>query len=208
MYNLTIVIPSYNEKELFNIIKKLKKKNILIIDDGSKIKVSKQIAVSNKVSIIRNNKNKGYEYSLLKGLGIAVKNSKYILTMDADGEHLCSNINKFYNFTKKNKIDLLIGSRSRFNRFSEKLLSLLFSIKYNIKDPISGFKIYNSAKLQEIIKKNKFKNNFLIDLLKIFIDNKYIVKSYNIKSSKNNFRKSSFTNFITNIKILSLIKYL
>ena len=128
--------------------------------------------------------------------------------MDADGEHLCSNINKFYNFTKKNKIDLLIGSRSRFNRFSEKLLSLLFSIKYNIKDPISGFKIYNSAKLQEIIKKNKFKNNFLIDLLKIFIDNKHIVKSYNIKSSKNNFRKSSFSNFITNIKILSLIKYL
>ena len=70
--------------------------------------------------------------------------------MDADGEHSISNINKSYIYCKKNKIDLLIGSRSRMNRFSEKYISKLFFKKYNIRDPLSGFKIYNSKKLSKI----------------------------------------------------------
>ena len=208
MHNLIIVIPSYNEKKLLYLIKKLKKKQILIIDDGSKIKINTQIKETNKLRIIKNKKNKGYEYSLLKALKLAANNSRYILTMDADGEHLCSNINKFYIYARNNKVDLLIGSRSRLNRLSEKLLSLLFSMRYNIKDPLSGFKIYDSAKLKKMIYRNKFKEDFLIDLIKNFIVNKFIVKNYNIKSSKNNLRRSSLSNFKTTFKILALVKYL
>ena len=80
--------------------------------------------------------------------------------MDADGEHLKSNIEKSYNYVRKNRIDLLIGSRSRLNRFSEKVLSLLFSLKYKSKDPLSGVKIYKIESLRKINNKNIFKEDF------------------------------------------------
>ena len=116
MYSLIIVIPCYNEKNIFNLVKKLKKYPLIIVDDGSKDNIKKKIIQNNKIQIIRNKINKGYEYSLIKGLKKAVKNRyKYILTMDADGEHLESNIDKSYNFAEKNKIDLLIGARSRLD---------------------------------------------------------------------------------------------
>ena len=208
MHNLVIVIPSYNEDNLLDVVKKLNQYNILIIDDGSKIKVKKILINTHRIKILRNVENKGYEYSLIKGFKFAVNRSKYILTMDADGEHLHSNIIKFYNYAKKNKIDLLIGSRSRLNRLSEKILSILFLKKFDIKDPLSGFKIYNSKELKKIIKTKKFDNAFLVDLIKIFFEKGLKVKNYNIKSSKKNHRKSSFPNLKTSFKILTLIKYI
>jgi hypothetical protein len=208
MHNLIIIIPSYNEKNLLNVVKKLKQYNILIIDDGSEIKVKKNIIETSKIKIIRNPKNRGYEYSLIKGFEAAVNKSKYILTMDADGEHIYSNVSKFYNYANKHKIDLLIGSRSRLNRLSEKFISMLFLKKFKIKDPLSGFKIYDSKKLKKIIKTNKFNNDFLVDLIKVFIQNGLKVKNYNIKSSKKNSRKSRYPYIKTNLKILTLIKHL
>lgn len=208
MYNLIIVIPCYNEINLLNLINKIKKYNIIIVDDGSKIPVKNKIVKNKNIKIIRNKSNKGYEYSLVKGLKKAVKVSRYVLSMDADGEHLESNIKNFYNYAKNNNVDILIGARSRMNRFSEKILSLFFYFKYKIKDPLSGFKIYNSKELKKIIKTKKFDNAFLVDLIKIFFEKGLKVKNYNIKSSKKNHRKSSFPNLKTSFKILTLIKYI
>ncbi len=208
MYSLIIVIPCYNEKNIFNLVKKLKKYPLIIVDDGSIVNIKKKIIQNNKIQIIRNKINKGYEYSLIKGLKKAVKNRyKYILTMDADGEHLESNIDKSYNFAEKNKIDLLIGARSRLNRFSEEILSLLFSIKYNIKDPISGFKIYKTQELDKIINKIEFKYDFLIDITKIFIKKNLNVKNYNIKSSKKA-KPSKHSNISSQLRIFYQLKYL
>ena len=79
MYSLIIVIPCYNEKNIFNLVKKLKKYPLIIVDDGSKDNIKKKIIQNNKIQIIRNKINKGYEYSLIKGLKKAVKNRyKYI----------------------------------------------------------------------------------------------------------------------------------
>ena len=98
MYNLIIVIPCYNEKNISNLIRKLKDYAIIIVDDGSKINIKDIINENKKIKIIRNKVNKGYEYSLVKGLKEAAKYYyKYVLTMDADGEHLKSNIDKSYN---------------------------------------------------------------------------------------------------------------
>jgi len=208
MYNLTIVIPCYNEINLPNLIKKIKKYNIIIVDDGSEVPVKNKIVNSKNIRIIRNKSNKGYEHSLIKGLKKAVKISRYVLTMDADGEHLKSNIENFYNYAKNNNLDILIGARTRMNRISEKILSLFFYFKYKIKDPLSGFKIYKSRELRIIFKENKPKEDFLVDVTKAFIKKKLKIKNYNIKSSKKPYRSSSMTSLRTNLRILSLVKYL
>ena len=65
--SLAIVIPSFNEKKNFNnILKKINKKyNLLIIDDCSSDGTSSYLK-KNKIFFIRNNKNLGYEKSLIK----------------------------------------------------------------------------------------------------------------------------------------------
>ena len=78
--------------------------------------------------------------------------TKYILTMDADGELPVKNIPKIINMIKRKKYDLIVGKRSNFNRFSENLLDKIFRSKFGLKDPISGFKLYKLKSLKKIIK--------------------------------------------------------
>ena len=79
-----------------------------------------------RVKFIYNKQNLGYESSLLKGFQyIKNKDFDYVLTLDADGEHSISNINKFFNYCNKFSPDLIVGNRTRKNRFSENELCYL-----------------------------------------------------------------------------------
>ena len=128
--------------------------------------------------------------------------------MDADGEHPIKSINKIYNYCVNKNADLVIGSRSRYNRISEFILSFLFQKFYKIYDPISGFKIYKSKVLNSIIKNNKIGNFFLVDLLFFFLKRKFLVKNFNILSSKKT-RPTKLKGFFkTNLKILLCLKFI
>ena len=163
MYNFVILIPSFNEEKTLNIIlKKLKTYKVIVVDDCSFDNTNKLKNKYKRVKFIYNKQNLGYESSLLKGFQyIKNKDFDYVLTLDADGEHSISNINKFFNYCNKFSPDLIVGNRTRKNRFSEKTISLLFNLRYEILDPLSGFKIYNIKKLSQILKNYKKKNVFL-----------------------------------------------
>ena len=205
MFRLKVIIPSLNETRIYKIINKLKNDyDLIVIDDGSKKKIKNYIKNCPRVTILRNKSTKGYEKSLLKGFKFSSSKYEYLLTMDADGEHPISNIKKIYNYAKKNKIDLVVGSRSRLNRFSEKILSFLFFKFFKIKDPLSGFKIYNTKILKKIISKKNIKNDFLVDLIKHFIKLNHRVSYININSSKSKRGKSKLPKIGTHFKILNL----
>ncbi len=173
-----------------------------------KKKIKNYIKNSSKITILRNKNTKGYEKSLLKGFKYSSSKYEYILTMDADGEHPISNIKKIYNYAKKNKMDLVVGSRSRLNRFSEKIYSFLFYKFFKIKDPLSGFKIYNTKILKKIVLTKNIKDDFLVDLIKHFIKLNHKVSYLNINSSKIKKGNSKLPTIGTHFKILKLIKYL
>ena len=97
------------------------------------------------MSWIKNNQNIGYEASIIKGIKYIFKNYryiKYVATIDADGELLPKFIPMLLRNLIKDDLDIIIGSRNKMNRFSEHMLKFIFNIKFNIDDPISGFKIY------------------------------------------------------------------
>ena len=82
--------------------------------------------------------------------------------MDADGEHSTKNLQKIVKFCQKYNPDLVIGNRNRKNRYLELILSYLFKLRFNVLDPLSGFKAYKIDKLNFVLKRNKINRKVLI----------------------------------------------
>ena len=113
---VTIIIPAYNEEntvgrvlsETVSIMDEINiPYEVIVVDDGSTDKTG--LIVSNhKVTLLKNDKNRGKGYSLRKALQHS--QGEIIVTMDADGEHnpkeLPDVIKPLFNGT-----DIVAGSR-------------------------------------------------------------------------------------------------
>jgi len=175
MRDLIILIPCRNDgKSLEKIILKLKKYNLLIIDDFSSDNTY-SLKFHYEINYLRNKKNLGYEKTLIKGFKYILKRMKqinFVITLDADGQHNLREIPKFYKYIKSNKIDLVVGNRRKKNRKIEDKLSELSKKKYGIYDPICGFKAYKKKILKIIMKKIK-QNLYLSDVIPICAKNNF-----------------------------------
>ena len=136
-----------------------------------------------------------------------LKKKKYIITFDADNEHKIKDISRFEKLTQKKNVDLLIGQRNSFNRFFEKIISLIFEKNFYLRDPLSGFKLYNTKALKKNLKNVK-KNLFLVDLTILILRKKKLTSNVLINVNKriDNPRIGSFVK--VNFKLLKIIFYL
>ena len=82
-----------------------------------------------------------------RGFSFALKKFKYIITIDADGQHDPRYLHKIQKYLKK-KYDLVITQRKKFPRISEKIFSIYTNKYFNSPDLLSGMKgySYNLAK--------------------------------------------------------------
>jgi glycosyltransferase involved in cell wall biosynthesis len=167
---VAIVIPCYNEeKTILKVIFKVTEFGTpIIVNDCSSDKSLALIEnIKEKVIIITNNQNLGYEKSLQLGFETAYKkNFKYVITFDADNQFKAKDIGLLIENLKDNQI--VIGERVKFQRFSEHLFSFFFYIFYKIKDPLSGLKLY---------KINLFKENNCIFDSKNLIGTELLIKA-------------------------------
>ena len=167
-HKIIVVIPSYNElRTLKNIIISVNKLlPVMVIDDCSDDGTC-EFLKKKKIPYIRNNKQIGYENSLIKSFKYIIKFKKkisHIITMDADGEHPPKELKKFM---KLKNYNLVIGKRDNFNRKIEYFISYIFKKKFKLLDPLSGFKMYSVKILKEIKKFEK--DYFLVDLASYII---------------------------------------
>jgi len=201
-FSLGIIIPARNEeKTIKKVIDSIKKYgDIVVVDDSSSDKTL-SILKKSRTKYLRNYSHKGYEETVLKGIKhLLKKNYKYIATFDADGEH----DHKFFlNLKKNSSFDLIIGQRKSFNRFSEYLFSFITNNLFNIKDPCSGLKIYNTKILKKInIKNENILNTSIIFKIK-FLGGKIIHKILKVKKRKDGSRLGN--KLIVNINIIYCI---
>ena len=164
MYGLSIIIPTYNEKEnlkilipkIYSIIK-VKKFEILIVDDdskdGTRQLIKKMLLLFKNLKYIS---RKTKPRDLSKSCVLGFNKSKYnnILVMDGDLQHEPKEINHLYSVFSKKHCDLVVGSRNLFKkkqkglRFYRLINSMLLTIIVNIllgfrtSDPMSGFFIF------------------------------------------------------------------
>jgi glycosyltransferase involved in cell wall biosynthesis len=143
--DVLIMIPAFNEVGTIGDVISLAMTygDVLVLDDASDDDTrAEALRVGGKV--ITNDENIGYEKNLSSGFIIAINNQRYryLVTIDADGEHDPLDIHRFIQKLTSGT-DLVCGNRSYKNRFSEKVWGRLVSMVYGISDPLCGLKGYS-----------------------------------------------------------------
>ena len=111
-----ILIPAYNEAErISEVIDNCKKyfKNILIVEDGSSDATFQEAFNANPTFILKHCINCGQGASLATGIKYFLEetNYDYLITFDADGQHLPNDALSMLEFAVKNNYSAVFGSR-------------------------------------------------------------------------------------------------
>lgn len=157
-YDLSIIIPTYNEQEnIDRLIQEIKKiffssqirGEIIVVDDNSTDDTQKIVKsnTSPNVRLVGRTIDRGLSQSVLEGIGQS--NAEYIIVLDADFSHPVSLIPKLYKSLSKDNYDVAIGSRYNGGNIvgwplKRKIISMGATIPARlilpgIKDPMSGF---------------------------------------------------------------------
>ena len=149
---IAIIIPAYNEaSSICRVINELNKvldnvAEIVVVNDCSTDKTSKN-AKSTGVHVVDLAINHGYSRAIEQGFSFACQNleAKYLITMDADGQHDPQSVKQVVKLIQTDCFDIVIGTRDRCARFSERLYATYYKFKFGINDPLCGLKAYRAS---------------------------------------------------------------
>lgn len=201
-YKVAVIIPAYNEiNNLNKVIKKLKGKyKIIIVNDGSDDNTDFKSLKNKRIHVLTHKYNQGYDYALVTGFKYVYKKKfDFAVSFDADDQFYVSDLEKFIKIIAKDNYDLIIGERYKLQRLGEVLSGFLFNLKFKIKDPFCGLKIYKLKK----VKKSKFlelshKKFFGLQFLRAYTNKNY--KCLKIKTKprvgKTKLKNSILVNFM------------
>ena len=149
--------------------------NIVLVDDASSDNTASIGSSYPTVLVLRHIINLGSGGATKTGLDYALqKGARYIATIDADGQHSAHDLDLLIKEIKKNKYDLIVGSRFKkensippsrilFNRVGN-IISLLLTGKY-LTDSQSGLKVMTADLARKIsIEFNGFE--FCMEIIK------------------------------------------
>lgn len=148
MFNVLVGVICYNEagtlQQLFDELINVRKKvdfDIIHFDDNS-TDGSYEICKKYDLVSVKNVTNKGYSNNVVNALRYFVDSKKYshIILMDGDLEHDPLDVT---NFLMRKEANILLGQRSRKNRWAEKFLGVVFNYLFCIPDPYSGMRMYS-----------------------------------------------------------------
>jgi len=188
--NLSIIIPTYNEKEnipillnkIFNEFKEHKiNGEVIVVDDNSPDGTGKIVENLKKkykhLKIIHRSGKLGLSSAVLDGFKIAKGNVFGV--MDADLSHPPEKIPKMFSIIKEEKADFVIGSRYvkggriegwNFKRKTmSKIATLLAKPFTNVKDPMTGFFMIK----KKCLKDRRFNPKGFKILLELILKAKY-----------------------------------
>jgi glycosyltransferase involved in cell wall biosynthesis len=157
---INIIIPAKNEEKTLksltdDIASKYPDINITVINDGSTDGTA-NIAFNSNVTLI------SHPYSMGNGASIKTgarnSSSKYLIFMDADGQHQPDEI-KFFIDNLNNGFDMVVGARHSSDQasFSRKLANYIYNkmatymTGHDIQDLTSGFRAVKSKKFKRFL---------------------------------------------------------
>jgi glycosyltransferase involved in cell wall biosynthesis len=154
---IVAIIPALNaERTLPRVVEEARKQiePVVVIDDGSSDRTG-DVARAAGAIVLRHDLNRGKGGALKTGFAWALENGyDGVITLDADGQHLPSEIPKFLREREKGEADLIIGGRAHLfgemlprrrnaNRFSAWCIAKCSGVP--ITDSQSGFRFYSAT---------------------------------------------------------------
>lgn len=222
--NITSIIPCFNEE---NTIKQVVEgvfkysDTVIVINDNSSDKSAMILKELNdffkdKLIVLTNNKNMGIGSSMKRGLLKAQEiESKIIIKIDGDAQHIPEDIPNFLAILNKENIDFVKGNRFLSNQYLTSMpfiklvgnlivtnLQKIISGNYAISDPNNGFLAFKSH-IFEMIDINKLKNDYFFEnslLINVCAHN-YRIREVGIKTIYSE-EKSSIPTFRAALKTL------
>lgn len=159
---LLAVIPALNaERTIGDVVRKTREQihDVVVIDDGCSDRTA-DVARAEGATVLRHDVNRGKGASLKSGFAYGREHAyDAVITLDADGQHLPSEIPKILNAWQESGADLVIGGRAHLfdhmlprrrmaNRFSAWAIAKAAGTR--VSDSQSGFRLYTARLLREI----------------------------------------------------------
>lgn len=163
-----VVLPAYNEASVIrDVVKNIHtdfdktpyEYQVVVVNDGSKDKTAHE-AQAGGAKVINHILNSGAGGATATGLSYANQNNfDYAVTMDADGQHLTTDVIKGIKHAHTTKTDLSIGSRlidskgmSRVKVLGNKGLSYITYVLFgiNVTDSQSGLRVFSKKALESL----------------------------------------------------------
>jgi glycosyltransferase involved in cell wall biosynthesis len=156
------IIPALNaERTLPRVVEEARRHidPVVVIDDGSKDRTG-EVARAAGAHVLRHEVNRGKGAALKTGFAWALENGfDGVITLDADGQHLASEIPKFVAERAAGGADLIIGGRAHLfgqmlprrrnaNRFSAWCIARASGVR--ITDSQSGFRFYSGSLIRNL----------------------------------------------------------
>jgi len=160
---ICVIIPVYNSGNLIiDVIQSVMRytKNLIVVNDGSTDGTLDAIrhccldaqSLDESITLISYEKNRGKGYALKQGFKRALElGFTHGLTMDADGQHLASNLDILIKLAENKPHALIVGARKFDNpnmpqgsRFANNFSNFWFRIQTGrrLPDTQSGFRVY------------------------------------------------------------------
>ncbi|MDR1615335.1 MAG: glycosyltransferase family 2 protein [Campylobacteraceae bacterium] len=153
-YRAAVVIPTLNNDTIFNVVESVRKLGyeVIVVDDGSLSPVEKLLKCDKKTHVVTHMRNFGKGAALISGCKKA-KELGYLhfISMDADGQHIPSEIYKLTDMVNEEDNTIVIGARdfsvvnvpkgSKIGRLISNFWAKL-DTSANITDSLSGFRLY------------------------------------------------------------------
>lgn len=138
---------------------------VIVVDDGYKNPVRNLLASHENLTILEHKENLGKGEAILTGARKAKElGYSYFVTLDGDGQHLASEIEKLTSACEK-KGEIIIGARdfdidnvpngSKFGRWFSNFWAT-WDTGQDIKDSLSGFRLYPTSILELKISTSRF----------------------------------------------------
>lgn len=161
---ICVIIPVYNaENHIIDVIEDVLQYagNMIVVNDGSTDGTAEKLSVFLKlgkpVTLVSYAKNRGKGYALKQGFRRALElGFTHAVTMDADGQHLATDIALLTEKVRENREALIVGSRKfdnpnmpKGNKFANHFSNFWFRVQTGIAlpDTQTGFRVYPLQKM-------------------------------------------------------------
>ena len=210
-----VLIPAYNEEATITaLVREIKNNGFdpIVVDDGSTDNTA-SCAKESQALVLSHPRNLGKGQALRTGFKY-IRGGDYdaVVIMDADGQHLASEISKFLAHAEKSKAGIVIGNRMQapvgmplVRRITNLLTSYIISKVTSVKIPDSqcGFRLIKTEVLNKLnlsTMKYDTESEILIEAAK----NNFIIESIPIKAIYAN-QKSKINPFFDTLRFWNLI---